>query len=181
MAPQLVGKLLVSGRRVARLVEVEAYGGQGEDPASHAFRGPTPRTAAMFGPSGHLYVYLSYGVHWCANVVCNPEGSGGAVLLRAAEPIAGFDEMRAARGPTARTDAQLLRGPGNLARAMGLTRTHDGADLAAPGGVHLREDGYDPADLLAGPRIGISRETERPWRWWLPGHPAVSGPRSRSA
>lgn len=181
VAPDLLGKLVVHGARVARIVEVEAYGGQGEDPASHAFGGPTARNASMFGPPGHLYVYLSYGVHWCANVVTGADGDGSAVLLRAAEAVAGLDEMRAARGPTACQDAHLLRGPGNLARAMGLTRDHDTADLTTTEGIHLRDDGYEPAAISAGPRIGITKAVDQQWRWWITRHPAVSGRRSTSA
>jgi DNA-3-methyladenine glycosylase len=175
VAPELLGKLIVHGGRIARLVEVEAYAGPA-DPASHAFKGPTPRTAAMFGPAGHLYVYFSYGVHWCANVVTGAEGEGSAVLLRAAEAVAGLDEMRADR-PTAKKDADLLRGPGNLTKALAITKNHYAADLTTPEGVHLRDDGYKPEALSAGPRVGITKAVDNPWRWWITENPAVSGPR----
>ena len=180
LAPQLLNKLIVHGGRVARITEVEAYGGRQPDPASHTFRGLTARTAAMFGPPGHLYVYFSYGVHWCANVVCGEEGEGAAVLLRAAAPVAGVDEMREAR-PTARKDSELLRGPGNFCRALGITKDHYGADLVtADLAIELQDDGTPPGEFIAGPRIGISKATELPWRFYLPNEPTVSGRRSRS-
>lgn len=177
VAPELLNKLIVHGNRVARIVEVEAYGGRQPDPASHTFRGPTARTTAMFGPPGHLYVYFSYGVHWCANVVCGDDGEGAAVLLRAASPVAGIEEMRADR-PTARKDADLLRGPGNLTRGLGITKDHYGADLVkADMDIDLRDDGTPPGDLVAGPRIGITKETDRPWRFYLSNEESVSGRR----
>ncbi|MDQ4068365.1 MAG: DNA-3-methyladenine glycosylase, partial [Actinomycetota bacterium] len=130
VAPQLLNKLLARGRRVGRIVEVEAYAG-GADPASHAFRGRTARNATMFGPPGHLYVYLSYGMHYCANVVCGEDGEASAVLLRALTPVGGLEEMRAARGPAARLDRDLCSGPGKLCQALGLDRSFDGADLVS--------------------------------------------------
>lgn len=173
LAPQLLNKLLVHGSRVARITEVEAYGGKQPDPASHTFRGLTARTTAMFGPPGHLYVYFSYGVHWCANVVCGEDGQGAAVLLRAAAPVAGIDEMRADR-PTARKDSDLLRGPGNLCRALGITKDHYGADLvAADMGIELR-DGVPPDELVAGPRVGITKAVDIPWRFYVAGEASVS-------
>ena len=179
LAPDLLNKLIVHGNRTARIVEVEAYGGRQSDPASHTFRGLTARTTAMFGPPGHLYVYLSYGVHWCANVVCGEDGEGAAVLLRAAAPVGGMDEMRADR-PTARKDADLLRGPGNLCRALAITKEHYGADLVeADMGIDLRDDGTAPGEFVTGPRVGITKAVDLPWRFYLPNHASVSkGPRA---
>ena len=174
VAPDLLGKVLVRGARAGRIVEVEAYQGP-DDPASHAFRGPTPRTRTMFGPGGHLYVYFSYGVHWCANVVCGHEGTGTAVLLRALHPLTGVGEMFAAR-PAARRDRDLCSGPGKLTQALGIGRQHDGADLAAAGGeVRVLDDGTPPpSDPVRTTRVGISVATERPWRWYVAGDPNVS-------
>jgi DNA-3-methyladenine glycosylase len=158
---------------IARVVEVEAYRGL-DDPASHAFRGPTPRVRTMFGPPGHLYVYFTYGMHWCANVVCGPGTSPGAVLLRAGAPVAGLDRMWARR-PKARTERQLAAGPARLAQALGLDRGHDGVDLVGTGPVLLRDDGVaPPADPDVSTRIGIRLATDRPWRWSVPGDPNVS-------
>ena len=179
VAPELLGAVISHGIRRARIVEVEAYGGEGEDPASHAHRGLTPRTASMFGPPGRLYVYLSYGMHWCANVVTGNDGEGSAVLLRAAEVVGGAEVIRVAR-TTARTDAELLRGPGNLARGLGLTRDHDGMDLTgAEKSLWLEEFAGEAGAVVVTSRIGISRATDRPWRWFLEGSPAVSGSRAR--
>jgi DNA-3-methyladenine glycosylase len=174
VAPQLLNTLLVHGDRVARIVEVEAYRGI-EDPASHAYRGPTKRNAVMFGPPGRLYVYFTYGMHWCANVVCGPEGVAGAVLLRAAAPVAGLDAMWSARR-AARTERDLCSGPAKLCQAMGLNRDHDGADLfVADRGVSLVTDGMSPPVRPGvGVRIGIRQAAEHPWRWWVPDDPNVS-------
>jgi len=174
VAPRLLNKVLVHGNRRARIVEVEAYAG-GEDPASHAYRGRTARNATMFGPPGHLYVYFSYGVHWCANVVCDEEGVGTAVLLRALAPLEGEAEMFAAR-PAARRRRDLCSGPGKLTQALGLGREHDGADLVSGGsGVQLVDDGTPPpAEPVVARRVGISVAVERPWRWYVPGDPNVS-------
>ena len=174
-APELLGKVLVHGGRAARIVEVEAYAGD-EDPGSHAYRGPTPRTEVMFGPPGHLYVYFSYGMHWCANVVCGQKGEAGAVLLRAGSPVAGLEAIRAAR-PKARRDRDLTSGPARLCQALGIDGTFDGADLVkADRGVTLASDGaalgVEPATST---RIGLSQGADLPWRWYLPGHPDVSG------
>lgn len=177
LAPELLNKLIVHGDRVARITEVEAYGGRQSDPASHTFRGLTARTTAMFGPPGHLYVYFSYGVHWCANVVCGDDGEGAAVLLRAAAPVAGIEEMREAR-PAARKDSDLLRGPGNLCRALGIGTDHYGADLVtADLAIELQDDGTPHGEYLAGPRIGITKAMDLPWRFYLPNEPSVSGKR----
>jgi DNA-3-methyladenine glycosylase len=174
VAPRLLNTLLVVGERIARIVEVEAYRGL-EDPASHAYRGPTRRNATMFGPAGRLYVYFTYGMHWCANVVCGPGSAPAAVLLRAAAPVAGLEAMWAAR-PAARRERDLCSGPAKLCQALGLTGDCDGADLlTGDRGVLLCTDGTPPPDLPAvGPRIGISAAADRPWRWWVPSDSNVS-------
>jgi DNA-3-methyladenine glycosylase len=176
VAPELLGKLLVHGPTTARIVEVEAYCGA-EDPGSHAYRGMTRRNATMFGPAGGLYVYFTYGMHWCANAVCGDEGEGVAVLLRAAVPISGLEDMRARR-PAARTDRDLCRGPARLCQAFALDRAFDGADLVtADRGVHLADDGTVPPDEPAvGTRIGLSAGSDLPWRWCVPGDPHLSKP-----
>ncbi|MGH9065283.1 MAG: DNA-3-methyladenine glycosylase [Acidimicrobiales bacterium] len=176
VAPELLNILVVAGERVGRIVEVEAYRGE-EDPASHAYRGMTGRNATMFGPPGHLYVYLSYGMHWCANVVCGADGLARAVLLRAVAPVAGVEAMRAAR-PAARRDRDLGNGPGKLGQALGLTRDHDGADLVTGDrGIRLASDGTPPPRRPErGNRVGISAGTEHRWRWWVAGDPNVSRP-----
>jgi DNA-3-methyladenine glycosylase len=174
VAPRLLNTVLVVGERVVRIVEVEAYRGA-EDPASHAYRGPTKRNATMFGPPGRLYVYFTYGMHWCANVVCTPDSAAGAVLLRAGAPIGGIDAMFAAR-PAARRERDLCSGPAKLGQALGITGALDGADLLTGDlGVRLCSDGTKPpADPGNGPRIGITAAGEHPWRWWVPGDPNVS-------
>ncbi|MGH9071823.1 MAG: DNA-3-methyladenine glycosylase [Acidimicrobiales bacterium] len=176
VAPELLNRLIVVGERVGRIVEVEAYRGP-DDPASHAYRGKTPRNATMWGAPGHLYVYFTYGMHWCANVVCAEPGVAHAVLIRALVPIAGLDEMRTAR-PSARRDRDLMNGPAKTCAALGVTGAHDGADLiAGDRGVRLVADGVvPPARPARGPRIGISAARELPWRWWVPGDPHVSRP-----
>ena len=175
VAPQLLNKVLVCGDRAGRIVEVEAYRG-GEDPASHAYRGPTARNAAMFGPPGHLYVYFTYGMHWCANVVCMPEGTAQAVLLRALAPLAGLEQMRAAR-PRARRERDLCSGPARLCQALGIDRSYDGADLVRVGslGPAVLDDGTPPPEEAGvGVRIGIRVAQEQPWRWWIRGDPNLS-------
>jgi DNA-3-methyladenine glycosylase len=175
VAPRLLNLLLAYGDRVARIVEVEAYRGD-RDPASHAYRGETPRNAVMFGPAGRLYVYFTYGMHYCANVVCDRDGVAGAVLLRAASPVAGLEGMRTLR-PAARSDRDLLNGPAKLCQALGIGRIDNGADLLGRGPVRLLEDGTPPPRRpRRGPRVGISVATEVPWRWWVPGDAHVSGP-----
>lgn len=176
LAPALLNKVLEVEGRAVRIVEVEAYRGA-DDPASHAFRGPTPRTEVMFGPPGHLYVYFSYGMHWCANVVAGPTGVAGAVLLRAGEPVRGVDEQRARR-PAIRRDVDLANGPAKLCRALGIDGDDDGVDLCAPGGrVVVRDDGTaPPSSPTTGPRVGISVATDLPWRFSVPGHPHRSKP-----
>ncbi|HEY1634537.1 MAG TPA: DNA-3-methyladenine glycosylase [Acidimicrobiales bacterium] len=174
VAPTLLNKLLVRDQAVGRIVEVEAYRGA-EDPASHAYRGPSRRNATMFGPPGHLYVYFSYGVHWCANAVCGPEGTGHAVLLRALAPVTGVEQMWARR-PGARRERDLCSGPGKLCQALGLARDQDGADLVTgDGGVVLAADELLPPRRPAvGPRVGISVAADYRWRWWVPGDVNVS-------
>jgi DNA-3-methyladenine glycosylase len=175
VAPELLNKLLVRGERVGRIVEVEAYAGA-EDPASHGFRGPTPRNEVMFGRAGHLYVYFTYGMHFCANAVCGEVGESSAVLLRALAPVSGVELMRSARGPAARRDRDLCSGPAKLCQALGLDRAHDGADLVgADRGVTILDDGTaPPAAPGVSTRIGLSAGAEHPWRWFVPGDPNVS-------
>jgi DNA-3-methyladenine glycosylase len=178
VAPWLLNKLVVRGGRAGRIVEVEAYHGA-NDAASHAYRGRTPRTAVMFGPPGYLYVYFTYGMHWCANVVCGPEGDAAAVLLRALAPTAGLPAMRAVR-PAARRDLDLCNGPAKLCQAFGITKDQNGTDLLAPGkagtgAVRLLDDGTPPPRRPGrGPRIGIKEATDKRWRFWVPGDPNVS-------
>jgi len=181
VAPRLLNKVLVRGDRAGRIVEVEAYRG-GDDPASHAYRGPTRRNATMFGPPGRLYVYFTYGMHWCANAVCMPEGSPQAVLLRALAPVAGIDAMRTAR-PGARSERDLASGPAKLCQAMGITGTDDGADLVGgEDGLQLVDDGVPPPECpgVSG-RVGIRLAGDRPWRWWVPDDPHVSRARGAGA
>lgn len=175
VAPELLNKLLVrDDGRAGRIVEVEAYCGS-EDPAAHTFRGKTARNATMFGPAGHMYVYFTYGMHWCANAVCGEVGEGVGVLIRAIEPVAGIELMRVAR-PRVVRDRDLASGPARLAQAMGITGELDGIDLVkGERGFSIASDGTPPpVDAVAGPRIGISRGTEHPWRWHVPAHPHVS-------
>jgi DNA-3-methyladenine glycosylase len=157
----------------ARLVEVEAYLGQ-DDPASHAFRGPTPRARIMFDEPGHLYVYLSYGMHHCANVVCAPDGTAAAVLLRAAAVEHGEAVARSRRG-VAVAAARLLSGPGNLCRGLGIAAPDNGADLCSRSGRFHLEAAPARVPVRAGARVGISRATDLPLRFTWAGHPAVSG------
>ena len=156
----------------ARIVEVEAYLGE-DDPASHAYRGPTPRSSIMFGPPGHLYVYLSYGVHYCANLVCGEVGSAAAVLLRAAALESGEPVVRARRATTPARD-RLLSGPGNLCRGLAITAVDNDLDVCDGGRIRLElPGGAVPVSL--GPRVGITRAADLPLRFWWTGHPAVSG------
>jgi DNA-3-methyladenine glycosylase len=155
------------------VVETEAYAS--DDPASHAFRGPTSRNRTMFGPPGRLYVYRSYGIHWCVNVVCEADGTGAAVLVRALEPTEGLDVMCARRGTD---DVRLLcAGPGRLTQALGITIAHDGHPVGTPP-VEIAL--APPADVVAGPRVGITKARERPWRYALRGSAFVSRPRPRA-
>jgi DNA-3-methyladenine glycosylase len=163
VAPDLIGVTLLVDGAGGPIVEVEAY--DPTDPASHAFRGRTPRNAVMFGPPGHAYVYRSYGIHWCLNLVCEEEGTAAAVLLRALEPTHGLDRMRDRRRLA---DARLLAaGPGRLCEALGVTGEHDGLALDLPPFVLLPRTA-EP-EIVAAPRIGITRAAERPWRFGLAG------------
>lgn len=177
VALDLLNKLLVADAVSGRVVEVEAYCG-GIDPGSHAYRGKTRRNATMFGPSGHLYVYFTYGMHWCANAVCGEDGDGGAVLLRALAPVEGLEVMQARR-PKARRTTDLCSGPAKLCQALALDRSFDGADLVAGDrGVTIVDDGVAPPDQPANTtRIGLSAGAEHAWRWFVRGDPNVSRPR----
>jgi DNA-3-methyladenine glycosylase len=179
VAPDLLGCVFWSdgpeGLVAVRLVEVEAYMGP-VDPASHSFRGRTARNGVMFGPPGHAYVYFTYGMHYCVNLVCQPPDIPTAVLLRAGQVIQGTDLATARRGGSQR-DRDLARGPGRLCQALGIDRTLDGTDACAPGaalGIGPPLSAPDPADILAGPRVGITRAADLPWRFWLAGDPYVS-------
>lgn len=174
VAPALLGKVLVHGQRAGRIVEVEAYRGL-DDPASHAYRGETPRTRSMHGPPGHLYVYFTYGMHHCANVVCGDDGVASAVLLRALAPVAGIEQMAAARGAAARRPTDLANGPAKLCQALGIGPDHDGADLVAGEQVALLDDGTPPpAEPGRSTRVGIRAGIAHEWRWFVPGDPNVS-------
>jgi DNA-3-methyladenine glycosylase len=163
VAPALIGTTLLVDGVGGIVVEVEAY--EPEDPASHGYRGRTPRNASMFGPPGHAYVYRSYGIHWCLNLVCEEEGRASAVLVRALEPTHGLDAMRARRGVD---DPRLLcSGPGRLCQALGITRSHDGLALDEPPFALTERAGE--IEVAAAPRVGITRAVERPWRFAVPG------------
>jgi DNA-3-methyladenine glycosylase len=170
VGPELVGAELFVDGMGGTIVEVEVY--DHEDPASHGYRGRTARNGAMFGPPGHAYVYRSYGVHWCLNLVCEEDGVPAAVLLRALEPTRGLEPMRARRGVD---DPRLLcSGPGRLCQALGVTRTHDGLALdASPFELRARPD---EVEVLAGPRIGITKAQDLPWRHVLAGSRYLSRP-----
>jgi DNA-3-methyladenine glycosylase len=190
VARELLGKVLVrdehSGamkpaRRSARIVEVEAYLGT-EDPAAHSAAGNTARTAVLFGPPGHAYVYFIYGNHYCLNVSCEPEGRAGSVLIRALEPISGVEEMAQARGIEiggAKDLLKLTSGPGRLAQAFGITRARDnGCDLtSSAGGLWIGDDGYRPKGIRTTGRIGITKAAEKPLRYLVAGNAFVSGRR----
>ena len=168
VAPDLLNKVLrvetVDGVASGRIIETEAY--LPDDPASHTFNGPTDRNRVMFGPAGHLYVYLSYGIHCCANVVTGAQGSGQAVLIRAVTPVDGIELLRARRG---RPDRELSNGPGKLCAALGIELDHDGIDLLGDGRVSIDDDGTDPpTNPLVGPRIGISKAVDAPLRFRVP-------------
>ena len=174
VAPDLIGANLLVGGVGGPIVEVEAY--DQEDPASHGHRGRTPRNLTMFGPPGHAYVYRSYGIHWCLNLVCGDEGVAEAALVRALEPTAGLDEQRRRRGLD--DERALCSGPGKLCQALGITREHDGLPLdVSP--FRLEERPNAPA-IVTGPRIGITRATERSWRYLEANSPFVSRSAPRS-
>jgi DNA-3-methyladenine glycosylase len=170
VAPELIGATLLVDGVGGSIVELEAY--NQEDPASHAFRGRTARNAVMFGPPGHAYVYRSYGIHWCLNLVCDAPGRAEAVLIRALQPLVGLDAMRARRGVEA--ERSLCSGPGRLCQALGVTRDHDGLPLDAPPfELHAREG---VPEIATAPRIGITRATELKWRYALAGSRYLSRP-----
>ena len=179
VARDLLGAVLVrpdlDGTRVElRIVETEAY--DQSDPASHTHRGPTPGNATMFGPAGHAYVYFTYGMHHCMNVVCGVPGHGAAVLLRAGRVLTGHDVVRARR-PAARTDRALADGPAKLAAGLGVDRSWDGIDLcdpASPLWLGRDELAVAPTAVRVGPRVGVRHAADRPWRVWLDGVPEVS-------
>lgn len=173
-AKLLLGCVVEAGDVRVRLVEVEAYRG-GDDPASHCYRGRTPRNEVMFGPAGHLYVYFVYGMHFCANVVSLTDGVPGAVLLRAGEVVSGLEAARARR-PASRSDAELAKGPARLTSVLGLERGHNGLDLTDPASPVrlLAGDPVPPSSIVAGPRVGVAVAMDVPWRFWIDGSPAVS-------
>lgn len=178
VARELLGAVVVhsvagSADVAVRLTEVEAYAG-GRDPASHAFRGRTQRTAVMFGPAGHAYVYFTYGMHFCMNLVTGPDGQASAVLLRAGEVVAGLEAARARR-PGVR-DRDLARGPARLTLALGVAREQNGLDVTgrrSPLRV-LPGDAVDDAAVRWGPRVGVAAAADLPWRAWIDGEPTVS-------
>ena len=171
VAPTLLGSLLQHGEVTVRVTEVEAYDGP-DDPASHAYRGPTARTEVMFGPPGHLYLYRSYGLHWAANVVCGPDGTASGTLLRAGEVVEGLALAHARRGRS--SDRDLARGPGRLTQALGLGPEHKGSYLLGGGPVSLELHPQPAAAISCGPRVGVSAAADRPWRFWLTGDRHVS-------
>lgn len=169
VAPRLLGAVLRHGPVAVRLTEVEAYAGPA-DPASHAYRGRTQRNRVMFGPAGHLYCYLSHGIHVCANVAVGPAGTASGVLMRAGAVVDGVEVVRAARAGAA--DRDLARGPGRLCRALGIRLDHNGTDLAT--GVVTLTPGPAPGRVLHGPRTGVRTAADHPWRFWIEGDPTVS-------
>jgi DNA-3-methyladenine glycosylase len=170
VACDLIGTVLLVNGVGGRIVEVEAY--HHTDPAAHSFRGPTERNAVMFGPPGYAYVYRSYGIHWCLNLVCEPEGSASAVLIRALEPTTGLPTMRRRRGVA---DERLLcSGPGRVGQALGVTEAYNGLALDAPPFAIFARRG--PVEVVVGPRIGITKAIDKPWRYGLKGSRFVSKP-----
>jgi DNA-3-methyladenine glycosylase len=168
VAPELIGATLLVDGVGGTIVEVEAY--DQDDPASHSFRGMTARTASMFGPAGCAYVYRSYGIHWCLNLVCGVEGRAEAALVRALQPTRGLEAMRERRG--VEPERALCSGPGKLCQALGITRVHDGLPLDEPPFVLLARQVKPP--LAVGPRVGITRAVEQPWRYGLAGSSFLS-------
>jgi DNA-3-methyladenine glycosylase len=170
VAPDLIGATLLFDGVGGRIVELEAY--DQTDPAAHSFRGPTPRNAVMFGPPGYAYVYRSYGIHWCLNLVCEPAGSAGAVLIRALQPTEGLRAMRRRRGVT---DERLLcSGPGRLCEALRITAAHNGLALDAPPFALFARTGT--VEVVVGPRIGITKAVDKPWRYGEKGSRFLSKP-----
>ncbi len=184
VAPALLGSLLTHGGVTVRLTEVEAYAGS-VDPGSHAYRGPTPRTQVMFGPAGRLYVYFTYGMHFCVNVVTGPEGEASAVLLRAGEVVDGHDVAGSRRPGVPERD--WARGPARLTRTLGIARDENGLDLLAPppGSALTPTEGEERRRVRTGPRVGVRGPggdgAAFPWRFWLDGEPTVSAYRAASA
>jgi DNA-3-methyladenine glycosylase len=182
VARDLLGKVLVhrsrAGEAAGTIVEVEAYIGE-DDPACHAARGRTPRTAPLYGPPGRSYVYLNYGLHYLVNAVTEHESFPAAVLIRALEPVEGVSLMRRRRGADV-PDEALCRGPGNLTRALGISLRENARDLAR-GRLVVEDRGGDVGGAAWGPRIGIRAGTDRPWRCWIPGHACVSADGGRKA
>ena len=174
VAPRLLGAVLrhetADGAVAVRLTEVEAYDGPG-DPGSHAYKGMTPRNEVMFGPPGRLYVYFTYGMHFCCNIVVGDEGSASAVLLRAGEVVEGLDVARARRPGV--TDRDLARGPARLCRTLAIERASNGADLTRPP-LTVTPPERPLSPYVTGPRVGLRLAAERPWRFWLPDEPTVS-------
>jgi DNA-3-methyladenine glycosylase len=164
VAPRLLGAVLWHGPVAVRLTELEAYDGA-TDPASHAYRGRTARNAVMFGPPGHLYLYFTYGMHWAGNISCGPDGVGSGVLMRSGEVIEGIEVARSRRGRA--SDRDLARGPGRLTQALGLNPEHKGCDLLANGPVRLEPAAAEVKTIMVGPRVGVSVEADRPWRFWI--------------
>jgi DNA-3-methyladenine glycosylase len=186
VARALLGKLLVrtSEPMVGRIVEVEAYFGE-RDPAAHSFAGKTARNAVLFGPPGHAYVYFIYGMHFCLNVSCEPDGRAGCILVRALEPLCGLEAMALGRGLAATVHSRkamisLTSGPGRLCQAFGVTRERDnGVDLTAPqSDLQIQDDGFVAREVLVTPRIGITKDAERAARFLIAGNPFVSGRRA---
>jgi DNA-3-methyladenine glycosylase len=169
VAPRLLGSVLRHGEVAVRISEVEAYDGA-NDPGSHSYTGPTKRNSVMFGPPGHLYVYFTYGMHYCCNVVVGPEGDPSAVLLRAGEVVVGTDVARSRR---AGRERDLARGPARLCQALGIDLTLNGADLSR-GPVTLELGDGPTGPVRTGPRVGLRKAADRPWRFWLDGDPTVS-------
>ncbi|MFY9914971.1 MAG: DNA-3-methyladenine glycosylase [Nocardioidaceae bacterium] len=174
-APAVLGWRLThrtpDGAVTVELSEVEAYAGE-SDPASHAGRGPTPRNAIMYGPYGRLYVYFSYGMHWCANLVVGPEGTAAAVLLRAGRVVGGVELARSRRGDRV-ADRALARGPACLTQALGIGREHNGVDLLSDRAFAL-DPAPPPSAVASGPRVGIRQAADVPWRFWLRDDRSVS-------
>jgi DNA-3-methyladenine glycosylase len=171
----LLGCLLSAGDVTVRISETEAYAGT-SDAASHAFRGPTGRNAVMFGPAGHAYVYFTYGMHWCLNVVCGPDGEAAAVLVRAGAVVDGLDVARVRRAAAAK-DRDLARGPARLCAALGVDRGAYGVDLldpASPVRLTAPVAPVPPESVHCGPRVGVTGAHDVPWRYWIEGDPTVS-------
>lgn len=174
VAQALIGCVVEQDGATGVIVETEAY--HDSEPACHAFVGVTPRTATLFGPPGRAYVYRSYGIHALLNAVCEPEGIGAAVLIRALQPLAGISEMRARRG--VRREEDLCSGPGKLTQALGIGLHHNGGDLArGPVRIRPREVAWREPRILAGERVGITKAVDLPWRFSVAGNPHVSRPR----